>query len=258
VARNPHLQTELYVPVDARPTGDDAGLPRPRYFPPPGISTADGLVCVGGCLEPEWLLDAYRHGIFPWPSWPNEPIPWWSPVPRGVLELDGLYVSRRLARTLRQDKFTATCNQSFSDVIHGCATAVGRRGNTWLNRSMIAAYCRMHQLRHAHSIEVWHAGRLAGGIYGLAIGGFFAAESKFHTVTDASKVALAYLVAHLRARGYQLLDVQQQTAHTAQLGVVEISRRGYLRRLAECIDLPASFGDTLCGNVMELTTSAES
>ena len=122
---------------------------------------------------------------------------------------------------------------------------------------MIAAYCRMHQLRHAHSIEVWHAGRLAGGIYGVAIGGFFAAESKFHTVTDASKVALAYLVAHLRARGYQLLDVQQKTAHTAQLGVVEISRRDYLQRLAASVRLPVSFGNTLCGNVMELTTSAQ-
>ena len=208
-----------------RPT---SASPPSRFFPPPTSTTPDGLLCIGGRLSPEWLLDAYRHGIFPWPMWEDEPIAWWSPDPRAIIELDGLHVSRRLQRTIRSGKFRVTCDQDFAGVIRGCATAGDRTGNTWLTPAMIAAYCRMHALGHAHSVEVWQADRLVGGTYGIAIGGVFAAESMFHFVRDASKVALAHLVSHLAARGFQLLDVQQWTAHTGSMGATEISPRRLL------------------------------
>jgi leucyl/phenylalanyl-tRNA--protein transferase len=246
MAREPDNFDELLVPLDVEstPLASDVGLSVPRFFPPPTATTPEGLLCVGGRLSPEWLLDAYRHGIFPWPMWENEPVAWWSPDPRAIIELNGLHISRRLGRTIRSGRFQATIDRDFAGVIGGCADSPGRRGNTWLTPSMIAAYRQMHELGHAHSVEVWHDGRLAGGTYGIAIGGLFAAESMFYRVRDASKVALAHLVAHLRARGFQLLDVQQWTPHTGSLGVVEISRVEYLRRVACAVDLPITFGET--------------
>jgi leucyl/phenylalanyl-tRNA---protein transferase len=251
MAREPHSVDDLLVPADVirQPMPADIGLSAPRFFPPPTATTPDGLLCVGGRLTPDWLLDAYSHGIFPWPMWENEPIVWWSPDPRAIFELDAFHISRRLARTLRSGRFTATSDRDFAGVIRGCATATGRSGNTWLTPAMIEAYCRVHALGHAHSIEVWQGDRLVGGTYGIAIGGLFAAESMFYRVRDASKVALAHLVAHLNARGYTLFDIQQWTAHTGSLGAIEISRDEYLRRLARVIDLPVTFGDELCGNV---------
>lgn len=246
----PDNSDELFVPVDAAPADlpADIGLSDPRYFPPPTAASPDGLLCVGGRLSPDWLLDAYSHGIFPWPVWDEEPMAWWSPDPRAILELDGLRISRRLRRTLRSGKFRTTCDRAFAQVIAGCATAVDRTGNTWLTPAMIAAYLQMHRLGHAHSVEVWHGDRLVGGTYGIVLGGLFAAESMFYAERDASKVALVHLVAHLRARGYRLLDVQQWTPHTGRLGVVEIPRIEYLRRLAAVIELPVTFGDMLEGD----------
>jgi leucyl/phenylalanyl-tRNA--protein transferase len=251
MAREPHSVDDLLVPADVirQPMPADIGLSAPRFFPPPTATTLDGLLCVGGRLTPDWLLDAYSHGIFPWPMWENEPIVWWSPDPRAIFELNRFHISRRLARTLRSGRFNATSDRDFDGVIRGCATAAGRRGNTWLTPAMIEAYCRMHALGHAHSLEVWQDDRLVGGTYGIAIGGLFAAESMFYRVRDASKVALAHLVAHLGARGYQLFDIQQWTPHTSSLGAIEISRDEYLRRLARVIDLPVTFGDKLSGNV---------
>lgn len=218
-------------------------LPPSRFFPPAEEAGPEGLVAIGGRLTPEWLLDAYQHGIFPWPhSEMEEPMLWFSPDPRGVIELDGLHISRRLARTCRSGKFEATCNRDFRGVIRGCGTAPGRRGQTWLTPRMVRAYVRLHELGWAHSVEVWHEGQLAGGTYGLGINGLFAAESMFHYVTDASKVALVHLVSHLRARGYALLDIQQVTPHTATMGAIEISRREYLARLARALAVPVSFG----------------
>jgi leucyl/phenylalanyl-tRNA--protein transferase len=249
MAREPDEFDELLVPfdVEAAPLPTDLGLEPPRFFPVPTATTCEGLLCVGGRLTPDWLLDAYRHGIFPWPMWENEPMAWWSPDPRAIIELDQLHVSRRLARTLRSGRFEATVDRAFSAVIRGCATSSGRPGNTWLTRAMIAAYRQMHKLGHAHSVEVWDAGQLAGGTYGIAIGGLFAAESMFYQVRDASKVAVAYLVAHLRSRGYQLLDIQQWTPHTGTMGAIEIPRIEYLRRVAQAVDLPITFGDELAG-----------
>ena len=223
----------------------------PRFFPLPTESLPNGLVAVGGSLAPEWLLDAYRHGIFPWPIACDQPIAWWSLDPRAILEFDGLYISSRLRRTIRGGKFQVTCDRDFAGVIEGCATAAGRKDETWLTHDMIAAYTRMHELGHAHSVEVWQGGHLAGGTYGIAIGGMFAAESMFYHIRDASKVALACLVAHLQRRGYQLLDVQQWTEHTGRLGVVEIPRSEYLRRLTAAVALPVTFGRELCGDPLD-------
>jgi len=245
MAREPDNSGDLFVPVGvkAEPLPSDIVFPASHFFPSPMATTADGILCVGGRLTPEWLLDAYSHGIFPWPMWEDQPIAWWSPDPRAVFELDGLHISRRLRRTIRSGKFRVTCDRDFKGVITGCATAGDRTDNTWLTQSMIAAYCRMHELGHAHTIEAWRDNRLVGGTYGIAIGGLFAAESMFFRERDASKVALVFLVAHLRARGYQLFDIQQWTPHTGSLGAVEISRLEYLRRLARAIALPVTFGE---------------
>jgi leucyl/phenylalanyl-tRNA--protein transferase len=215
------------------------------FFPSPALAGDDGLVLVGGKLSVPWLLDAYRHGIFPWPHYVPHPVLWWSPNPRAILPLDGFHASRRLRRRLRAGAFTATCDQAFREVMLGCARGKGRRGGTWLFPSMIEAYVELHRRGHAHSVEIWSDGQLVGGVYGVAIGGLFAAESMFHRVTDASKAALAHLVSHLNARGYLLLDIQQWTPHTGSLGAVEISRNEYLRRLAVAAEAPVSFGAAL-------------
>jgi leucyl/phenylalanyl-tRNA--protein transferase len=216
-----------------------------QFFPPDCEATPDGLIAVGGDLSPSRLLDAYRHGIFPWPVHEDDPMLWWSPNPRAVLPLDAFHVSRRLQRTLRAGKFQVTCNQAFPEVLNRCASGPGREGGTWLSLEMRDAYCELNRLRHCHSVEAWYEGELAGGVYGVAIGGLFAAESMFYRVRDASKVALAYLVGHLTNRGYTLLDVQQWTPHTGRLGVVEIPRDEYLKRLEAAVILPITFGDRL-------------
>ncbi|MBN2294991.1 MAG: leucyl/phenylalanyl-tRNA--protein transferase [Pirellulales bacterium] len=221
-------------------------LPPAKYFPPAEAATDDGLVGVGGSLEAEWLLDAYSHGIFPWPvGEEDDPMLWWSLDPRAIFELDGFHVSRRLQRTCRSGRFTLTCDQDFSGVIHGCAYGPSRDGGTWITPSMIEAYTRMHHLGHAHSIEAWHEGQLAGGVYGIAIAGLFAAESMFYLQRDASKVALVGLIGHLRARGYMLFDIQQLTPHTERLGAVEIPRGEYLTRLADALQAKVTFGNEL-------------
>jgi leucyl/phenylalanyl-tRNA--protein transferase len=216
-----------------------------RYFPPANRASPDGLVAVGGRLSIDRLLDAYRHGIFPWPSNSYEPMLWWSPDPRAILPLDGVYVSQRLRRRLRSGEFSMRCDTAFEQVIAACGTGPGRQGGTWLTPAMIAAYTELHRLGHAHSVETWKDGELVGGVYGLAIGGLFAAESMFYRSRDASKAALVRLVEHLSARGYRLLDVQQWTAHTGSMGVVEIARREYLERLAGVVELPITFGEEL-------------
>lgn len=254
MARTLQETDELFFPVDAVDSGalDSLGMTAPQFFPSPLVSTFDGLVCVGGRLEPEWLLDAYSHGIFPWPVWDDEPMAWWSLDPRAIFEFECVRVSRRLARAMRSGKFTVTCDRDFAGVIDGCATSGDRREGTWLTPTMITAYRKLHELGHAHSIEVWHEGRLAGGTYGVAIGGLFAAESMFYRVRDASKVGVVALLAHLKARGYGLCDIQQWTPHTGRLGAIMIPRSDYLRRLAEVVERPVTFGRVLSGEPLEL------
>ena len=195
-----------------------------------------GLVAVGGDLRPETLLRAYRNGVFPWFS-EGDPILWWSPDPRAIFEFDRFYLSRRLMRTIRAGKFHLTINRAFPDVLRGCA----ERERTWITNDMFDAYALMHRLGHAHSIEAWLGDELVGGVYGVALGGFFSGESMFHRARDASKVALTYLLEYLKVRGFTLFDSQVVTEHTARLGAIEIPRAEYLLRLKKALEVKATF-----------------
>ncbi len=211
-------------------------------FPPADRADANGVVGVGADLEPGTLLAAYRAGMFPMPAHLGGPMAWWSPDPRGVLPLDGLRVSRSLRQSCR--RYSTTVDEAFDRVIQACADP--RRDGRWINDDIINAYTRLHELGWVHSVEVWTSdGELAGGLYGVAIGGFFAGESMFHTKRDASKVALVRLVEILRRGGAELLDVQWTTEHLCSLGAVDVPRRAYLRRLERAVNLrvdPFSFG----------------
>jgi leucyl/phenylalanyl-tRNA--protein transferase len=235
----------------------DEALPVPgpsRWrFPDPASAGEDGLVGIGADLEPATLLDAYRQGIFPWPH-PGAPLPWFSPDPRGVIPLDGLVVSRSLRARLRRSGWETTVDRAFAAVLAGCADRPrgpggsggrkpglpegGGEDGTWITPPMRAAYQRLHDLGHAHSLEVWAGGELVGGLYGVAVGGVFTGESMFHLASDASKVALADLTARLAEAGGHLIDVQMVTPHLASLGAREVPRAAFLALLARVRDQP--------------------
>ena len=201
-------------------------------FPDPRAADADGFVAVGGDLSVERLLLAYRSG---------DPVTWWSPSPRGIFELDGFHVSRSLAREIRRGTFRVTRDRAFRAVMEGCAAPAPGRRSTWITAEFIDSYTELHRRGYAHSLECWQGEQLAGGVYGVALGGFFAGESMFHRVSNASKVALFHLVEHLRRRGFELFDIQMLTPITEQLGGVTIARAVYLKRLARAVEKPASF-----------------
>ena len=207
-------------------------------LPNPSLADPDGLLAVGGNLEPETLLSAYQQGIFPWFD-EDTPILWWSPDPRAILEFDNLYISKRLARTIRTNKFQVTFNQDFDAVVQGC-TYRPEEG-TWITPEVANAYGEFHRRGHAHSVEVWQQGVLVGGLYGVAIGGLFAGESMFSTVSDASKIALVALVSRLKEKGYQLFDLQIINEHTSTMGATEIPRDDYLARVKLAIQLKITF-----------------
>jgi leucyl/phenylalanyl-tRNA--protein transferase len=197
-------------------------------FPDPELFDRDGLLAIGGDLRSDRLLVAYRSGIFPWYAEGYVPM-WWSPDPRAQLTPDRLHVSRSLARLLRRGDFELTWNRCFARVMAECGK---RRGEgTWVIPEMVLAYTRLHELGHAHSLEVWQDGELVGGTYGVQVGGLFAAESKFHRRTDMSKVALVALVRSLFAAGIEVLDVQFATPHLQTLGAFEVPRADYLAQL---------------------------
>lgn len=183
---------------------------------------------------------AYRQGIFPMAVDGRELFTWHRPDPRAILPLDGFHTPRSLAKVLRQQRFEVTYDRAFRDVMRGCAD---RDEGTWINDRLLEVYGTLHARGHAHSVEVWQDGALAGGTYGVHVGGAFMAESKFHRVRDASKVALAKLVERLRERGFALLDVQYVTPHLKRFGVVEIPAWQYERRLREAVALPCTFAD---------------
>lgn len=201
-------------------------------LPAPEAAGDDEVAAVGADLEPGTLLAAYRRGLFPMRLGPGGPIGWWSPDPRGIVPLEGLRVSRSLRRSCR--RFPTTVDRAFEEVMRACADQ--RRPGGWIDETLVEAYTRLHELGWAHSVEAWTAeGELAGGVYGVSIGGLFAAESMFHRTTDAGKVALVSLVELLRAGGAMLLDVQWVTPHLESLGAVEVPRERYLRLVAEAI-----------------------
>jgi leucyl/phenylalanyl-tRNA---protein transferase len=215
-------------------------LTHQHVFPDPSFAEDEpnGLLAVGGDLSPNRLLVAYRHGIFPWYS-AGQPILWWSPDPRMVLYPGELHVPKSLHRTLNQCVFTLTLDRAFAQVIHACGQAPRPdQDGTWITPDMEAAYTRLHQLGHAHSAEAWLGDELAGGVYGLALGRFFSAESMFYRAPNASKAALVHLVRQLAAWGFPLIDVQMHTPNTDRFGAREIPRKRYLRELARAAARP--------------------
>jgi leucyl/phenylalanyl-tRNA--protein transferase len=202
-------------------------------FPDPRLADAEGLVAIGGDLSPSRLLLAYRSGIFPWTA---APVTWWSPDPRAIFELDKFHISRSLQRVVRKGAFRVTRDRAFREVMEGCAAPAPGRSSTWISKDFIEAYITLYEQGCAHSVECWDCDRLAGGIYGVAIGGLFAGESMFHRKANASKIALHHLVDHLRERHFLLFDIQMLTPVTASLGAVSISRNHYLARLTGALE----------------------
>ena len=211
-------------------------------FPPPDHAGPDGLLAVGGDLSSERLLLAYKLGIFPWYS-EGQPILWWSPDPRLVLDLENFHISRRLRQILKKGVFKVTFDNAFESVIRACATAP-RRGQegTWITPEMQAAYIRLHRQGFAHSAESWLEGELVGGIYGVSLGRCFFGESMFSYKSNASKAALATLVHRLKAWGFHMIDAQVTTEHLLSLGAKEIPRSLFLKRLEKTLGFPTKKG----------------
>ncbi|MCU0591082.1 MAG: leucyl/phenylalanyl-tRNA--protein transferase [Desulfobacterales bacterium] len=211
-------------------------------FPPPRLATPEGLLAVGGDLSQERLLLAYRQGIFPWYS-DDEPILWWSPDPRLVLYPREFHRSRSLEKVIRRGEFRVTTDRAFETVIRECAAVrtAGKEG-TWIVPDMIRAYCDLHRMGVAHSVEAWSGQRLAGGLYGVSLGSGFFGESMFTRETNASKVALAALTAYLTAEGFDLIDCQVTTGHLQRMGAREVPRDRYLKELGRCLKAPTRIG----------------
>ena len=201
------------------------------------MTEPNGLLAMGGDLSATRLLDAYRHGIFPWFN-PGEPILWWSPDPRTVLFPEEVRVSRSLAKRMRNSGFEIRVDTAFSQVMLGCAAPRRDTANTWISPAMVAAYTGLQQQGFAHSVEVWHSGQLVGGIYGVAIGRMFYGESMFSRMPDASKVALVSLCRQLQRWGFGMIDCQMKTAHLARFGAREIPRAEFMRKLGNLVNYP--------------------
>ena len=211
-------------------------------FPPPDYADPSGLLAVGGDLSSERLLEAYRLGIFPWYS-DDQPILWWSPDPRLTLDLKDFKISRSLGKTLRKGLFNVTFDRAFEEVIRACASVPREAQNgTWITQEMQQAYINLHGLGYAHSVESWLGAKLAGGLYGVSLGKAFFGESMFHLKSDASKVALATLVAKLKSWDFHFIDSQMTTDHMLNLGAKELSRRVFLKRLQSALRHPTKRG----------------
>ena len=202
-------------------------------------SGPEGLVALGGELDVPTLLAAYRAGVFPWSSDPV--LTWWSPDPRAIFDLPSWRAHRTVGRTARRCGWTFSVDRAFGEVMQGCAESAEDRPSTWITGDFVRAYVELHRLGHAHSVEVWEGDQLVGGLYGVALGGFFGGESMFHRRTDASKAAVGHLIERLRASGFTLLDAQVPTPHLGRMGAVAIPRAEYLARLRRALAIPAKF-----------------
>ncbi|MBI5006148.1 MAG: leucyl/phenylalanyl-tRNA--protein transferase [Nitrosomonadales bacterium] len=207
-------------------------LPPDSAFPPlcQALRSPNGLLAAGGDLSVARLLEAYRHGIFPWFS-DGEPILWWSPDPRMVLIPGEIRISRSLRKTLRNGRHEIRVDSAFEQVMRACAAPREGANGTWIHEGMIAAYCELHRLGYAHSVETWMENQLVGGLYGVSIGRMFYGESMFSHRSDASKIALSYLCAQLDSWGFGMIDCQMNTSHLASLGAREIQRDEFVARL---------------------------
>ena len=212
-------------------------------FPDPAeaMRDPDGLLAVGGDLSTRRLINAYRHGIFPWYG-EGDPILWWSPDPRTVLRPDRLHRARSLRKLLRQRPFGVTMDRDFPAVIRACAGPRADSQGTWLLPEMINAYCALHVHGIAHSVEVWRAGQLVGGLYGVAMGGAFFGESMFSRTDNASKVALVHLCEYVLGLGIELIDCQVLTAHMRRMGAELMPRARFMERLQALRDRPLTPG----------------
>jgi leucyl/phenylalanyl-tRNA--protein transferase len=211
-------------------------------FPPPELAEENGLLAIGGDLSPERLLLAYRTGIFPWYS-EGEPILWWSPSPRLVIFPDEFRTPKRLSRFLRRETYSITIDHAFRQVITACSSTGERRAKgTWITNEMIDAYCRLHDMGFAHSIECWHGDELVGGLYGIALGGIFFGESMFSSRPDSSKTALVHLMKKLREWDFDLIDCQMRTEHLLQFGAREIPGEEFRKLLNRSMSRPDSEG----------------
>lgn len=210
------------------PHNDNQPFPHPDR----ALTEPDGLLAAGGNLTPRRLLRAYRMGIFPWYS-ADQPILWWSPDPRLVLLPECLKVSRSLRKTLRKGLFAITADTAFEQVVAACAGPRQGEPGTWITSEMFRAYCRLHRLGHAHSIETWQQGELVGGLYGVSLGRVFYGESMFSWISDASKIALVALATQLQRWEFAVIDCQVTTAHLLSMGAVDIPRSSFLQ-LLEC------------------------
>ena len=202
-------------------------------FPDPATANRDGLVAITMDLTADRLLEAYPKGIFPWTE---NPVTWWSPDPRGILPLEQLHVPSRLDQTMRSRNFRFTVNQAFAEVIRSCAEPAPGREQSWIGPAFIKAYTEFHKRGYATSYEAWQEDRLVGGLYGVKIGKFFAGESMFYRVRDASSAALVFAARSLTQEGCQLFDLQMVTPHTAHFGAVEIPRDQYFRLLKSALE----------------------
>ncbi len=210
-------------------------------FPPSEHAEGDGLLAVGGDLSPARLVAAYAAGIFPWYS-EGQPILWWSPDPRCILAPAGIHVPRSLRKALRSGVFALTLDAAFEEVIRACAKPRKDGGGTWLVPDMVEAYIALHRLGLAHSAEAWHNGELAGGVYGVSLGGAFFGESMFHRVPNAGKAALVHLAQSLAASDFTLLDCQQETANLLRFGAACVPRAEFLERLERALEQPTRRG----------------
>ena len=202
------------------------------------LQDPNGLLAVGGDLTPDWLLAAYRRGIFPWFS-DDQPILWWSPSPRCIVLPTETDFSRSLKKVIRQGRYQVTFNQAFEQVLDGCAAPRAQEPGTWITHDMREAYLTMHDLGHAQSVETWQGDELVGGLYGLAIGEVFFGESMFHRATNASKVAFAHLVRQLQQWGCSLIDCQVSNPHLLSLGATEVPREKFEQLLSDGVARPA-------------------
>ena len=214
-----------------------ANLPKTYTFPPLEAASPEGLLAVGGDLNPDRLLSAYRQGIFPWYS-DDQPILWWSPDPRAVLYPSKLHISKTLRKSLRTRGFEVSADRAFALVIAACAESRNRGEGTWITSGMQDAYCALHRMGYAHSVETWHNGELVGGLYGLAIGKAFFGESMFSRVADASKTALVGLATSLAAEGYRFIDCQVVSEHLTSLGAEATPRDRFASELHEAVGFP--------------------
>jgi leucyl/phenylalanyl-tRNA--protein transferase len=216
-----------------------------QIFPPPHLADENGLLAVGGDLEPERLLLAYKTGIFPWYS-EEDPILWWSPDPRLVLFPQKINISRTLRKIIKKDQFKITLNQCFEDVIRSCADIRAVKGeDTWILDEMQSAYIELHKKGFAHSVEAWMDGKLVGGLYGVSIGKTFFGESMFSKVSNASKVAFTKFVSFLRDNSFDIIDCQVKTDHLITLGAEEIFRTDFLDIIGESTKRTFTFEDVV-------------